>query len=499
MSSSLRASSLECDSLERGLLGLLLGRLQRQLVLRLAELLVRVRDGLRDREFLDGGGSLEFRAQTLDLGILLRGRLLRLLGGLRLSERDLGLLGLLGLGQAGVELLLELHRAHLLHDVGVLRLVDGEHGPAVRALDLICRADGCGLVHVELRSWWEAGPTGGAIPQRRPACGSDFMSPDSWSVEISDAHSSVRLISPLISTIAYCERLDLRYVGVMSTSSPLLIDLAGVARLADVQRPVASVWRTRFASSTDPFPPAVTEKGGRALFDAMSIAQWLARTDHGNNPDAVADAAASATPTGFDVADASHVAAVDALLALRAVSGEPVGGSEHRRTSAAGRRRRSRRFLSGGGGVDGPVRLDGVGGPACGCRLLAARGIADPRATACRDQIVGRIIGSAHIRRRSPAGRLGRGAHRRPGIGTRPERRHHARRLQRHSSRTSATTSSSWCLRSRRVAASADDCSATGSCCRQSSRTGARCPACLSCVRPLARTTTTADDAPDHR
>lgn len=114
----------------------------------------------------------------------------------------------------------------------------------------------------------------------------------------------------------------------MSTHSPLLIDLAGVARLADVRRPVASVWRTRFASSTDPFPPAVTEKGGRALFDAMSIAQWLARTDHGNNSDAVADAAASATPAGFDVADASHVAAVDALLALRAMSGEPVGGSE---------------------------------------------------------------------------------------------------------------------------------------------------------------------------
>lgn len=112
----------------------------------------------------------------------------------------------------------------------------------------------------------------------------------------------------------------------MPTSSPLLIDLAGVARLADVRRPVASVWRTRFASATDPFPQVVSEKGGRALFDVMSVAQWLARTEHGNNPDAVADAAASAAPADFDFADASHVAAVDALLALRAASGERVGG-----------------------------------------------------------------------------------------------------------------------------------------------------------------------------
>lgn len=58
----------------------------------------------------------------------------------------------------------------------------------------------------------------------------------------------------------------------------------------------------------------------------MSVAQWLARTEHGNNPDAVADAAASAAPAGFDIVDASHVAAVDALLALRVASGQPLGG-----------------------------------------------------------------------------------------------------------------------------------------------------------------------------
>lgn len=109
-------------------------------------------------------------------------------------------------------------------------------------------------------------------------------------------------------------------------TTPLLIDLTGVARLADVRRPVASMWRSRFANSDDAFPPAVSQIGGRAHFDSMAVAQWLARTDHGNNPDVVADAAASSAPRGFDIADAQHVAAVDALLALRAVSGRSVGG-----------------------------------------------------------------------------------------------------------------------------------------------------------------------------
>ena len=114
----------------------------------------------------------------------------------------------------------------------------------------------------------------------------------------------------------------------MPLHTPLLIDLTGVARLAEVQRPVASVWRTRFASSSDPFPQIVSTSGGRPLFDAMSVAHWLTRTDRGNNPDAVADAAAAATPPEFDITNASHVAAVDALLALRAASGEAVGDTD---------------------------------------------------------------------------------------------------------------------------------------------------------------------------
>jgi hypothetical protein len=104
----------------------------------------------------------------------------------------------------------------------------------------------------------------------------------------------------------------------MSTSEPLLIDLAGVARLAGVQRPVASMWRSRFASTSDAFPRAVCEKSGRTQFDAQQVADWLVRTGHGNNPEARADAAASAAPPDFSFADSDGVAELEALIALSA-------------------------------------------------------------------------------------------------------------------------------------------------------------------------------------
>ena len=125
------ASSWAClGAVELGLEALDLGVL-------LAEGLLRLLGGLRDRELLGGVGTVDLVLQALDLSVLLCGSLLRLLGDLRLSELDLGLLGLVGLGEPSVEFLLELGRAHLLHEAGVLRLIDGEHGPAVRALDLV--------------------------------------------------------------------------------------------------------------------------------------------------------------------------------------------------------------------------------------------------------------------------------------------------------------------------------------------------------------------------
>lgn len=78
------------------------------------------------------------------------------------------------------------------------------------------------------------------------------------------------------------------------------------------------MWRSRFASASDSFPSPVGENGGRAQFDAQEVAEWLVRTGHGNNPEARADAAASATPPDFSFADSGSVAELEALIALSA-------------------------------------------------------------------------------------------------------------------------------------------------------------------------------------
>lgn len=102
---------------------------------------------------------------------------------------------------------------------------------------------------------------------------------------------------------------------------PLRLSLSDVAELARVRRPVASMWRTRFATGDDAFPVPVARKSGSPLFDAGEVAEWLARTGHGKNPDAVADAAAAAAPTDLDWANASHVAELDAIIVLASLIG----------------------------------------------------------------------------------------------------------------------------------------------------------------------------------
>lgn len=105
-----------------------------------------------------------------------------------------------------------------------------------------------------------------------------------------------------------------QYSEPMSTS--LLIDLAGIARLAGVQRPVASMWRSRFAASADPFPPSIGEKAGRPWFDAATVAEWLSRTGHGNNPNVREDAAVASAPDDFSFADEGAVSELEGLITL---------------------------------------------------------------------------------------------------------------------------------------------------------------------------------------
>ncbi len=109
----------------------------------------------------------------------------------------------------------------------------------------------------------------------------------------------------------------------LAGTSDLRITLAGIARLAQVKRPVVTVWRRRFASGGAAFPAPVGRDGRTELFDALDVARWLVETAHGNNPSALDDAplfAVGAQPIDF--------AALSAMLALRAIAGEALGALE---------------------------------------------------------------------------------------------------------------------------------------------------------------------------
>lgn len=102
----------------------------------------------------------------------------------------------------------------------------------------------------------------------------------------------------------------------------LHISLSGIARLARVERPVVSVWRSRAAASDLPFPAACATIGGEERFDVDAVVHWLEASRRGNNSDVRADAAVLALPAGVDLrGNAVLFEGLTALLCLQAVSG----------------------------------------------------------------------------------------------------------------------------------------------------------------------------------
>lgn len=110
-----------------------------------------------------------------------------------------------------------------------------------------------------------------------------------------------------------------------ATTPRLFISLSGIARLAQVQRPVVSMWRTRAAASDLPFPAPLAQDHGRDVFDALEVAAWLEATNRGNNPDVVADAAAFARFDATSRGDDESFHALTALVALRAAADRSIG------------------------------------------------------------------------------------------------------------------------------------------------------------------------------
>lgn len=113
----------------------------------------------------------------------------------------------------------------------------------------------------------------------------------------------------------------------MKEAEALRMSLSDVAALAQVQRPVVSMWRKRSAESVHPFPEPAALEGGRELFDADEVARWLAATGRGNNREAVSDAAAFARVPGAAAGSAQGTTldALTALLTLKAMTGSALG------------------------------------------------------------------------------------------------------------------------------------------------------------------------------
>lgn len=110
----------------------------------------------------------------------------------------------------------------------------------------------------------------------------------------------------------------------MTKPSALHLSLADVARLAGVQRPVASMWRKRELPG-QPFPTPVATVDGQERFDAFEIADYLTATGRGNTTVEREDVAAHARLAGADqLPEPVTVAGLTALLTLATFTDTPL-------------------------------------------------------------------------------------------------------------------------------------------------------------------------------
>ncbi|WP_224026221.1 hypothetical protein [Arthrobacter sp. NicSoilC5] len=113
------------------------------------------------------------------------------------------------------------------------------------------------------------------------------------------------------------------------TGTALRMSLSDIAALAQVQRPVVSMWRKRSSSTALPFPAAKGHLNGVELFDAVEVTAWLHATGRGNNPEArndVAIFARLASPASEAPRDSRQTFdGLTSLLTLKVISGQSLG------------------------------------------------------------------------------------------------------------------------------------------------------------------------------
>lgn len=106
-----------------------------------------------------------------------------------------------------------------------------------------------------------------------------------------------------------------------------LLSLADIARLAQVKRPVVSMWRQRqqTRSGVVAFPhPAITSPTER--FRADEVIEWLAQTGRGNNLDAAIELALVRLHTDVGALLPARRVVLEALVTLSSLHGAPLAG-----------------------------------------------------------------------------------------------------------------------------------------------------------------------------
>jgi len=114
---------------------------------------------------------------------------------------------------------------------------------------------------------------------------------------------------------------------VRSDTAGLRISLPDIARLAQVQRPVVSMWRTRSARSDHPFPAAVAAEHGQDWFALDELVDWLEATGRDKNGSVREDAPGFASVAGQSVkGDETLWVGLTAMICLSASTDRNLSG-----------------------------------------------------------------------------------------------------------------------------------------------------------------------------
>ena len=109
------------------------------------------------------------------------------------------------------------------------------------------------------------------------------------------------------------------------TNPVLQVSLSDIARLANVRRPVVSMWRRRPLPG-QAFPHPVGLVSGEERFDAHEVAAYLASTGRGNNREVTEDLVAHAKLTQLaNLDEFVTVQGLTALLCLASMTAASLG------------------------------------------------------------------------------------------------------------------------------------------------------------------------------